>query len=65
MAKGERPPVSGPDVRGTIEFLSALYKSAMTGQAVERGSIQPDDPFYTAMCGPCDSSWQVARTLAG
>jgi predicted dehydrogenase len=49
--KGERPPVSGPDVRGTIEFLSSLYKSAITGQPVERGSITPDDPFYHAMNG--------------
>ncbi|GIV77637.1 MAG: oxidoreductase [Litorilinea sp.] len=58
MARGERPPVSGPDVRGTIEFLASLYKSAMTGQPVTRGSITPDDPFYHRMCGPCDQSWQ-------
>lgn len=49
--KGERPPVSGPGVRGTIEFLASLYKSAITGQPVQRGSITPDDPFYHAMNG--------------
>lgn len=52
MDAGERPPVSGPDVRGTIEFLASLYKSGMTGQPVLRGSITPDDSFYHAMCGP-------------
>lgn len=50
-ARGQRPPVSGPDVRGTIEFLASLYKSAITGQSVTRGSITPDDPFYHAMNG--------------
>lgn len=49
--KGERPPVSGPDVRGTIDFLASLYKSAITGQPVQRNSITPDDPFYHAMNG--------------
>jgi predicted dehydrogenase len=58
MARNERPPVSGPDVRGTIEYLASLYKSAMTGQPVRRGSITPDDPFYHRMCGPCDGAWR-------
>ena len=57
-ARNERPPVSGPDVRGTIEFLASLYKAAMTGQPVRRGSITPDDPFYHRMNGPGDQSWQ-------
>lgn len=56
--RGERPLVSGPGVRGTIEFLASLYKSAMTGQPVRRGEIQPGDPFYDAMNGPGDQSWQ-------
>lgn len=60
MEEGKRPPVSGDDVRGTIEFLASLYKSGMTGQAVRRGSIQPDDPWYQRMCGPCDGAWQRA-----
>ncbi len=58
MAAGVRPDVSGPDVRGTIEFLAALYKSGMTGQAVTRGSLVPGDPWYAQMCGPCDQAWQ-------
>lgn len=58
LGRGERPPVSGPDVRGTIEFLASLYKSGMEGKPVRRGEIQPGDPFYARMCGPCDGKWQ-------
>jgi predicted dehydrogenase len=58
LAQGVRPPVSGPDVRGTLEFLASLYKSAMTGQPVVRGSITPGDPFYGRMNGTGDQSWQ-------
>ncbi len=51
MARGERPSTSGPGVRGTIEFITSLYKSALTGRPVERGSIAAGDPFYRAMNG--------------
>jgi predicted dehydrogenase len=51
MERNKRPLVSGPGVRGTIEFLASLYKSAITGQPVHRGSITPADPFYYAMDG--------------
>lgn len=54
-ARNERPVVSGPGVRGTIEFLASLYKSAITGQPVLRGSITPADPFYHAMHGQVKS----------
>jgi predicted dehydrogenase len=57
-AQGVRPPVSGPDVRGTLEFLASLYKSAMHGTPVVRGSITPEDPFYHRMNGPGDQGWQ-------
>ncbi|MCB9152150.1 MAG: Gfo/Idh/MocA family oxidoreductase [Caldilineaceae bacterium] len=58
MARNERPAVSGAGVRGTIEFLASLYKSAITGQPVLRGSITKDDPFYHHMNGTGDQSWQ-------
>jgi predicted dehydrogenase len=58
MERGERPPVSGHDVRGTLEFLAALFKSGMTGKAVQRGSITLDDPWYHRMEGPGDKVWQ-------
>jgi predicted dehydrogenase len=51
MDRNERPPVSGPDVRGTIEFLASMYKAAFTGQPVRHGSIMSGDPFYHRMCG--------------
>jgi predicted dehydrogenase len=51
LERNERPPVSGADARRILEFLASLYKSALTGQTVRRGSITPDDPFYRAMNG--------------
>ncbi len=65
LAAGERPAVSGPDVRRTIEFLASLYKAGMTGLPVRRGSITPDDPFYHRMCGPCDGAWQRDPAVEG
>jgi len=52
MDAGVAPPTTGgAEARRTIEFLTALYKSAFTGAAVARGSIRPGDPFYTALHG--------------
>ncbi len=51
LARGERPPVSGAEARRILEFITSLYKSAITGQPVQRGSITPDDPFYHAWNG--------------
>ncbi len=51
MDQHSRPAVSGPEARRIIEFLACLYKSAFTGQPVLRGTITPDDPFYSAMNG--------------
>lgn len=48
---GTRPLTSGDDARRTLDLLSALYKSAFTGQPVTRGSIQPGDPFYRTFHG--------------
>ncbi len=51
MDRNERPFVSGAEARRILEFTASLYKSAFTGQTVQRGSITPDDPFYHAMNG--------------
>ncbi len=51
LAAGERPPAGTDEIRPTIEFLSALYKSGMTGQPVAQGAIQPGDPFYDHVSG--------------
>jgi predicted dehydrogenase len=51
MERGQCPLVSGAEARRPLEFVASLYKSALTGQTVKRGSITPDDPFYHAMNG--------------
>jgi predicted dehydrogenase len=51
MDAGTIPLTSGAEARRTIEFLTAIYKSAYTGTMVIRGSIQPGDPFYTTLHG--------------
>jgi predicted dehydrogenase len=51
MDEGRRPLTSGPEARRTIELLTAIYKSAFTGETVRAGSIGPGDPFYTTMHG--------------
>jgi predicted dehydrogenase len=56
MERGERPSVSGLEARRTIEFLASMYKSAFTGQTVQRGSIQPGDPFYHSMNGSLETA---------
>jgi predicted dehydrogenase len=51
LEAGTVPLTSGAEARRTLEFLTALYKSAYTGTTVTRGSIQPGDPFYTVLHG--------------
>jgi predicted dehydrogenase len=51
MDANRRPLTSGPEARKTLEMLTAIYKSSFTGEIVARGSIQPGDPFYSALHG--------------
>jgi predicted dehydrogenase len=51
MDKNQRPLVSGDEARRIIEFLASLYKSAFTGEAVQRDTIKQGDPFYASMNG--------------
>lgn len=51
LDRGERPLASGSESRRIIEFNTGVYKSALTGQAVQRASLTPDDPFYNSMTG--------------
>ena len=51
MRRGERPPVSGPAGRETLELVTALYRSAFTGLPVTRDQLGPDDPFYHHLHG--------------
>src|SRR5690606_33052845 len=60
MDKGERPLVSGVEARRTIEFITALYKAAITGTPVRRGEITPNDTCYRSMNGGFDDMRKLA-----
>ena len=51
LERGDPPLTSGPQARNIVEFLTALYKSALTRQPVRRGSIGRDDPYYYHVYG--------------
>ena len=51
LAAGKAPLTSGKQARNTVEFITSLYKSGLTRQPVQQGSITPDDPFYTHVYG--------------
>ncbi|MCP2167238.1 Gfo/Idh/MocA family protein [Goodfellowiella coeruleoviolacea] len=51
MARGVRPPVSGVQARMTLELVTAIYRSAFTGEPVHRDQLGPDDPFYHRLHG--------------
>lgn len=51
LERGEASLTTGAQARNTIEFLASLYKSALTGQTVQRGTIDKDDPFYYHVYG--------------
>lgn len=46
-----RPLSSGPEMRRTIEILSAIYKSSATRAPVAAGSILPGDAYYDSISG--------------
>jgi predicted dehydrogenase len=49
--RGERPATSGVGGRQTLELITGLYKSALTGRTVLRGELRPEDPFYRRLHG--------------
>ena len=51
MEEERRPSTSGAGARRTLEFITGLYKAAMTGEPVLRGSIEKGDPFYHRLNG--------------
>lgn len=51
LEHGETPLTSGKQARVTVEFLTALYKSALTRQPIRPGAIGSDDPFYYHVYG--------------
>ncbi|MFJ6569195.1 Gfo/Idh/MocA family protein [Streptomyces sp. NPDC091292] len=48
---GRRHATSGAGGRQTLEFITALYKSAFTDAPVRAGDIGPGDPYYGALHG--------------
>ncbi|AOS63900.1 Gfo/Idh/MocA family protein [Actinoalloteichus hymeniacidonis] len=51
MERRERPPVSGRQGRETLELITALYRSALTGTTVRRDRLRQDDVFYHRLHG--------------
>jgi predicted dehydrogenase len=51
MDRGERPPASGHDGRRSLELVTGLYRSAITGLPVRRTELVEGDPFYTHLDG--------------
>lgn len=51
LRAGRRPETSGEGGRTALELISALYRSAATGEVTKRGQIGPDDPFYHRLDG--------------
>lgn len=47
--EGKAPELTVAEARETLEFLTALYKSAATGDRVLRGEIVAGDEFYEAL----------------
>lgn len=51
MDRGERPPASGADGRRSLELITGLYESAITGRPVLRADLAPGNPFYDHLDG--------------
>ena len=49
--EGRAPLTTGRERRRTMEFITALYKSAFTGAVVTPSDLAPDDPFYSRLRG--------------
>ena len=62
MDEGRRPLTSGAEARRTVELLTAIYKSAFTGETVRAGSIVPGDRFYTSIHAGLN---RIARPASG
>lgn len=51
MERGERPPLSGPQGRASLELVTALYRAAFTGRPTRPADLTPDDPFHHHLHG--------------
>lgn len=51
MQAGRRPVTSGAGGRQSLELITGMYKSALTGRPVTRAELGPDDSFYQHLHG--------------
>ncbi|TCC22861.1 Gfo/Idh/MocA family protein [Kribbella speibonae] len=51
LQAGRRHETTLAGTRPTMEFVTALYASAITGRPVDRTDLTPDHPFYQALHG--------------
>jgi predicted dehydrogenase len=51
MDRGVRPPASGADGRRSLELITGLYESAITGRPVLRSELVAGNPFYDHLDG--------------
>jgi predicted dehydrogenase len=66
MDRSERPACSGADGRRSLELITGLYQSAITGRPVTRAELEPGNPFYDHLDGggqydPAGVAAEVAR----
>ncbi|MFI9487979.1 Gfo/Idh/MocA family protein [Promicromonospora sp. NPDC052451] len=62
--RGERPRASGADGRRSLELITGMYRSALTGRTVLRSELTGDDPFVAALHGG-DPEGATRRLHAG
>ncbi|NUR99038.1 MAG: hypothetical protein HOV67_27750, partial [Kribbellaceae bacterium] len=65
LLAGRAHATSLASTRPTMEFVTALYASAITGGPVRRADLTPEHPFYTALHGGTSQSriTEAFRTL--
>jgi predicted dehydrogenase len=56
LAAGRTHDTTLDSTRATMEFVTALYASAITGGPVDRAELKPGHPFYTALHGGVDQT---------
>ncbi len=62
IRSGRTPETSGVQAEATIDLISSLYKAALTGKPVARGSIKPGDPFYDSFHGGHDVQHRMVKS---
>lgn len=56
LVAGEQHETTLASTRPTMEFVTALYASAITGGPVDRADLKPGHPFYGALHGGVEQS---------